>query len=408
MDRVGRTLIEESIIVSIVILIFLWHIPSAIIPILAIPIGVVLSFIPMYATGVTSNIMSLGGIAIAIGAMIDAAIVVVEQTHKKLEHWEAGGRHGSAARVVVDAVKEVGGPSFFSLLVVAVSFMPNFALQYQEGRLCKPLAFSKNFSIAIAAVLAITLDPAIRLLFMRTQGFSFRPRWLARLAGVVLVGKIHSEEKHPISRPLMYVYRPVVRFVLAYKWLVIGLAILTVVFTVPVYRRLGSEFMPPLNEGTVLYMPITQPGISVTEAEKYLQLQDKLLARVPEVESVFGKIGKSESATDPAPLSMVETTVVLKPESQRRTGHPAGCYARRAPDFLKPPLRRIWPETRPIAWEQLTAEMDKSVQVTAFSNAWLFPIRTRIDMVTTGIRTPVGVKILGTKLETIESAGLEV
>ncbi len=373
-----------------------------------IPIAVVLSFIPMYATGVTSNIMSLGGIAIAIGAMVDAAIVVVEQTHKKLEHWESGGRQGSAARVIVDAVKEVGGPSFFSLLVIAVSFMPIFALQHQEWRLFKPLAFTKNFSIAIAAVLAITLDPAIRLLFMRTQGFSFRPRWLARLAGVVLVGKIHSEEKHPISRPLMYVYRPVVRFVLAYKWLVIGLAILTVVFTVPVYRRLGSEFMPPLNEGTVLYMPITQPGISVTEAEKYLQLQDKLLARVPEVESVFGKIGKSESATDPAPLSMVETTVVLKPESQWRTVHTDRWYSRRAPEFLKPPLRRIWPETRPIAWEQLTAEMDKSVQVTAFSNAWLFPIRTRIDMVTTGIRTPVGVKILGTKLETIESAGLEV
>ncbi len=407
-DTLRRTLIEELIIVSIVILIFLWHIPSAIIPILTIPIAVILSFIPMYATGVTSNIMSLGGIAIAIGAMVDAAIVVVEQTHKKLEHWESGGRQGSAARVIVDAVKEVGGPSFFSLLVIAVSFMPIFALQYQEGRLFKPLAFTKNFSIAIAAVLAITLDPAIRLLFMRTEGFSFRPKWLARLAGAVLVGKIHSEEKHPVSRPLMYVYRPVVRFVLAYKWLVIGLAVLAVVFTVPVYRRLGSEFMPPLNEGTVLYMPITQPGISVTEAEKYLQLQDKLLTQVPEVQSVFGKIGKSESATDPAPLSMVETTVVLKPESQWRTVHRDRWYSRRAPEFLKPLLRRFWPEVRPISWEQLTAEMDKTVQITAFSNAWLFPIRTRIDMVTTGIRTPVGVKILGTKLEAIESAGLEV
>ena len=407
-DTLRRTLIEELIIVSVVILIFLWHVPSAIIPILTIPIAVILAFIPMFATGITSNIMSLGGIAIAIGAMVDASIVVVEQTHKKLEHWEAEGRPGSAARVIVEAVKEVGGPSFFSLLVIAVSFMPIFALQYQEGRLFKPLAFTKNFSIAIAAVLAITLDPAVRLLFMRTRGFAFRPRWLARLANAVLVGKIHSEERHPISRPLMHVYRPVVRFVLAYKWLVIGLAIMAVVFTVPVYLRLGSEFMPPLNEGTLLYMPITQPGISVTEAEKYLQLQDKLLGQFPEVRSVFGKIGKSESATDPAPLSMVETTVVLQPESQWRKVRTARWYSSRAPEFVKPLLRRLWPETRPIPWDELITEMDKTVQIPSFSNAWLFPIRTRIDMVTTGIRTPVGVKVLGPNLETIEQAGLEI
>ena len=403
-----HTLIEELIIVSVVILIFLWHVPSAVIPILTIPIAVILSFIPMYTTGITSNIMSLGGIAIAIGAMVDAAIVVVEQTHKKLEHWEAGGRQGSASRVIIDAVKEVGGPSFFSLLVIAVSFMPIFALQYQEGRLFKPLAFTKNFSIAIAAVLAITLDPAVRLLFMRDQSFGFRPRWLARMVNAVLVGKIHSEEKHPISRPLMRLYRPVVRFVLAYKWLVIGCAILAVVFTVPAYLRLGSEFMPPLNEGTLLYMPITQPGISVTEAEKYLQIQDKLLAQFPEVESVFGKIGKAESATDPAPLSMVETTVVLRPEKQWRKVSTRRWYSARAPEFVKPLLRRVWPEVRPIPWDQLTAEMDKTVQIPSFSNAWVFPIRTRIDMVTTGIRTPVGVKVLGPKLETIEQTGREI
>lgn len=403
-----RTLIEELIIVSAVILIFLWHIPSAVIPILTIPIAVILSFIPMYATGITANIMSLGGIAIAIGAMVDAAIVVVEQTHKKLERWEAEGKPGSASRVVVEAVKEVGGPSFFSLLVIAVAFMPIFALQYQEGRLFKPLAFTKNFSIAIAAVLAITLDPAVRLLFMRARAFSFRPRWLARVANAVLVGKIHSEEKHPISRPLMRVYHPIVRFVLAYKWLVMGLAVLAVVFTVPVYLRLGSEFMPPLNEGAILYMPITQPGISVTEAEKYLQLQDKLLAQFPEVQSVFGKIGKSESATDPAPLSMVETTVVLKPESQWRKVQSARWYSSRAPEFLKPLLGRFWPEERAIGWDELIGEMDKTVRIPAFSNAWLFPIRTRIDMVTTGIRTPVGVKILGPKLDVIEKAGFEM
>src|SRR3989441_3264362 len=270
-DTLRHTLIEELVIVSMVILIFLWHVPSAIIPILTIPIAVIVSFIPMQATGLTANIMSLGGIAIAIGAMVDASIVVVEQTHKKLEHWEADGRPGAATKVVIDAVKEVGGPSFFSLLVIAVSFMPIFALQYQEGRLFKPLAFTKNFSMMIAAVLAITLDPAIRLLFMRTSEFRFRPRWVSRIINAILVGKIHNEENHPISRPLMRIYHPVVRFVLNHKWLVITVALLLVAFTVPIYLRLGSEFIPPLNEGTSLYMPITLPGSSVTEATKYLQ-----------------------------------------------------------------------------------------------------------------------------------------
>ncbi len=407
-DTLRHTLIEELIIVSLVILVFLWHIPSAMIPIVTIPIAVLLSFIPMYATGLTSNIMSLGGIAIAIGAMVDAAIVVVEQTHKKLEHWEAEGRPGSATRVIIDAVKEVGGPSFFSLLVIAVSFMPIFALQYQEGRLFKPLAFTKNFSMAVAAVLAITLDPALRLLFMRTAAFDFRPRALAWLANAVLVGKIHSEEKHPISRPLMRIYHPVVKFVLNHKWLVIVLAALMVVATAPIYLRLGSEFMPPLNEGTILYMPITLPGISVTEAAKYLQIQDKLIKQFPEVQSVFGKIGKSETATDPAPLSMVETTVLLKPESQWRKVRVERWYSAWAPEFLKNSLRRLWPEERPIRWEELIEEMDQAVQIPSFANAWLFPIRTRIDMITTGVRTPVGIKVLGPNLATIEQVGLEI
>src|SRR2546425_4550309 len=368
-DTLRHTLIEELVIVSVVILIFLWHVPSAIIPILTIPIAVIVSFIPMQATGLTANIMSLGGIAIAIGAMVDASIVVVEQTHKKLEHWEADGRPGAATKVVIDAVKEVGGPSFFSLLVIAVSFMPIFALQYQEGRLFKPLAFTKNFSMAIAAVLAITLDPAMRLLFMRTRHFVFRPRWLARATNAVLVGRIHSEENHPISRPLMRIYHPVVRFVLNHKWLVITVALLLVAFTVPIYLRLGSEFIPPLNEGTSLYMPITLPGSSVTEATKYLQIQDKLLMQFPEVQTVFGKIGKSETATDPAPMSMVETTVVLKPEKDWRQVHKDRWYSNRSPEFLKPTLRRFWPEHVPITWEQLTEEMDHTVQIPSFAHA---------------------------------------
>lgn len=403
-----HTLIEELLIVSLVILIFLWHVPSAIIPILTIPIAVILSFIPMHAAGVTSNIMSLGGIAIAVGAMVDAAIVVVEQTHKKLERWEAEGRPGTATRVVLEAVKEVGGPSFFSLLVIAVSFLPIFALQYQEGRLFKPLAFTKNFSILIAALLAITLDPALRLLFMRTQAFSFRPRFLATAVNAILVGKILSEDKHPISRALIRLYRPVVRFALDFKWLVIALSVVVVLTTIPIYRRLGSEFMPPLNEGTILYMPITLPGISITEATKYLHIQNKLLKQFPEVQSVFGKVGKAETATDPAPLSMVETTVVLKPESEWRKTTCTRWYSAWAPPWLKKPLQTIWPEEQPISWEQLTAEMDKTVQLPSYANAWLFPIRTRIDMITTGIRTPVGVKVLGSNLETIEKLGLQI
>ncbi len=407
-ETLEHTLIEELIIVSIVILIFLWHIPSSIIPIITIPIAVLLSFIPMYGTGLTSNIMSLGGIAIAIGAMVDAAIVVVEQTHKKLEHWEAEGRQGNPTRVIIDAVKEVGGPSFFSLLVIAVSFMPIFALQYQEGRLFKPLAFTKNFSMAIAAVLAITLDPAIRLLLMRTREFSFRPRWLARVTNAIVVGKIHSEERHPISRPLMRIYHPAVRFVLNHKWLVITLALLLVVATIPIFKKLGSEFMPPLNEGSILYMPITLPGISVTEANKYLQIQDKLIKQFPEVQSVFGKVGKAETSTDPAPLSMVETTVVLKPEEQWRKARQNRWYSSWAPEFMKKGLRKFWPEERPMKWEDLIDEMDRALQIPSYANAWLFPIRTRIDMITTGVRTPVGIKVLGSDLNTIEKIGVEL
>ncbi|MBI3950363.1 MAG: efflux RND transporter permease subunit [Acidobacteria bacterium] len=407
-DSLKDTLIEELIVVSLVIFIFLWHIPSALIPTITIPLAVLLSFIPMYLTGVTSNIMSLGGIAIAIGAMVDASIVVVEQTHKKLEHWEAEGRPGSSTRVVIDAVKEVGGPSFYSLLVISISFLPIFALQYQEGRLFKPLAFTKNFSMAIAAVLAITLDPAVRLLFMRTKEFNLRPRWLAKVANAVLIGKIHSEENHPISRPLMRFYHPACRFVIQHKWFVVATAVAMVLTTIPVYQRIGSEFMPPLNEGTILYMPITLPGISVTEANKYLQIQDKLIKQFPEVQSVFGKIGKADTSTDPAPLSMVETTVVLKPEKEWRRVREDRWYSNWAPEFLKKGLRKIWPEERPMKWEELIDEMDQAVQIPSFANAWLFPIRTRIDMITTGVRTPVGIKVLGPKLETIQEIGIQI
>ena len=312
-DNLKETLIEELIIVGLVILIFLWHVPSAIIPAITIPIAIVISFIPMRMMGVSANIMSLGGIAIAVGAMVDAAIVVVEQTHKKLEEWERTGRKEDYHRVVINAVKEVGGPSFFALLVIAVAFLPVLALEAQEGRLFKPLAYTKNFSMIIAAVLAITLDPAMRLLFTHMKDFSFRPRWLARVASAVLVGKIHSEENHPISKVLIRLYHPVAAWSLRWKWIVLAGAIALVWVTVPVYKKLGSEFMPPLDEGAILYMPTTVPGISETEAQKLLQIRDRILARFPEVEQVFGKAGRAETSTDPAPLSMAETVITLKP-----------------------------------------------------------------------------------------------
>ncbi|MBY0497448.1 MAG: efflux RND transporter permease subunit [Cyanobacteria bacterium] len=407
-ETLTGTLIEELIIVSVVILIFLRHVPSAMVPITTIPIAIIISFIPVYYSGLTSNIMSLGGIAIAIGAMVDAAIIVVEQTHKKLEHWVAEGRVGDPTRVIVDAVKEVGGPSFFSLLVIAVSFLPIFALEAQEGRLFKPLAFTKNASMAIAAVLAITLGPVMLLLFTRVKDFDFRPRVLARTLNTFFV-RIEQEEHSWLNRTLMRIYTPVLRLMLRLRWLVIAAAVAIVGLTVPVYMSLGSEFMPPLNEGTILYMPITLPGISVTEATKYLQIQDRLIKQVPEVSTVFGKIGKTESSTDPAPFSMVETTVVLKPEEEWRTVTRSRFYSSwSVPEFMKAPFRFLWPEARKIGWEALIDEMDRAVQLPAFANAWLFPIRTRIDMITTGVRTPVGVKVLGPDLATIEQIGLEL
>ncbi len=380
-ETLRRTITEELMIVSAVILIFLWHIPSAIIPILTIPIAIILSFIPMDLMRVTANIMSLGGIAVAIGAMVDAAIVVVEQTHKKLEHWQAEGRKGDYREVIISAVKEVGGPSFFALLVIAVSFIPVFALEAQEGRLFKPLAFTKNFSMIIAAVLAITLDPAIRLLFTRLDPFTFRPRWLSRIVNAILVGTIHSEERHPISRPLMRLYQPVVELALRVPSLVIALAILVVVATVPIFQRLGSEFMPPLNEGTILHMPTALPGISPTEARRVLQVEGQMLKQFPEVETVFGKIGRAHTPTDPAPLNMVETLVTLKPEADWRPG---------------------------VTWDSLLSEMDRAVRLPGMPNIWWMPIQTRTEMLTTGIRSVLGVKVLGPSLNGIEQVGQQI
>jgi Cu(I)/Ag(I) efflux system membrane protein CusA/SilA len=403
-ETLKGTLIEELVIVSLVILIFLWHIPSALIPITTIPVAVIISFIPMYMMGLTANIMSLGGIAVAIGAMVDASIVVVEQTHKKLEHWEAEGRPVSYKEVVIGAIKEVGGPSFFALLVIAVSFIPVFTLEGQEGRLFKPLAYTKNFSMAISAFLAITLAPAMLMLLMRRDPYNIRPRWLGRLLNPFLIGKIHSEETHPISRPMMKLYHPVCDLVLRHTWVTVGLAVLAVVLTIPIFQRLGSEFMPPLNEGVVLYMPATMPGISVTQTAALLQVMDKKLKSFPEVERVFGKAGRAETATDPAPFSMMETVVVLKPESE--WPKVPRWYSSKAPDWMQKILRKAWPDHK--SYEELIygpGGLNEALALPGVSNAWTMPIKARVDMLTTGVRTPIGIKIMGANLDEVQKLG---
>jgi Cu(I)/Ag(I) efflux system membrane protein CusA/SilA len=405
-DNLKSTLIEEMAIVALVIFIFLWHIPSAIIPVFTIPIAIIISFIPMKLMGVSSNIMSLGGIAIAIGAMVDAAIVVVEQTHKHLEEWDRTGRKKDYHRVVIDAVKEVGGPSFFALLVIAVSFLPVLTLEAQEGRLFKPLAYTKNLSMIIAAVLAITLDPAMRLLFTHMNNFSFRPRWLARVVNAVLVGKIHSEENHPISRILIRVYDPICRWSLRWKYVVILGAVAMVVLTIPIYEKIGSEFMPPLDEGTLLYMPSTLPGISVTEAEKLMQVQNRIIKGFPEVLTVMGKSGRAETSTDPAPFSMMETIVVLKPHEQWRKVDTWYSKWNWAPEWLIAAFRRVTPDH--ISTERLVDELNEALTLPGVSNAWTMPIKARIDMLTTGVRTPVGIKVYGSDLKEIERIGTEI
>ncbi len=399
-DTLKEELFVEILIVSGVILVFLWHIPSAIIPILTIPVSVVLAFIPMYFMGLTTNIMSITGIAISIGVLVDGAIVEVENAYKRLEEWVAGGRQGDFHAVRLRALKEVGPSVFFSLLVIAVAFMPIFTLVDQEGRLFKPLAFTKNLAMAIAAVLALTLDPAMRMLFTRMDYFHFRPRWLASIVNTVTVGRYYPEEQHPISKRLFRLYEPVCRFVLRHKALTIGSALLLIAATVPAYLQLGSEFMPPLDEESLLYMPTTLPGISVTEAQKLLRTMDQILTSFPEVERVFGKAGRVSSSTDPAPFSMMETTIILKPHDQWRK-------VQRWYSHWPTPLQAIFRHFQPdrLSTEELVAEMDQALQFPGTVNAWTMPIKNRIDMLSTGVRTPIGIKILGADLNEIERLG---
>ena len=351
-------LIEESLIVSAVIIIFLFHIPSALVVIITLPIAIIISFIAMHWLNLTTNIMSLGGIAIAIGAMVDAAIIMVENAHKRLEHWEEAGRPGSRTEVLIEAAKEVGKPLFFSLLIITVSFLPIFTLESQEGRLFKPLAFTKTFAMFFAAFLSITLAPVLLVSLVR--------------------GRVRPEARNPVNRFLIALYMPVIHWVLRFRKVTITVAIVALIATIPAFMRLGSEFMPPLNEGMIFYMPTSLPGISVTQSTRLLQVQDRILKSFPEVAWVLGKAGRAETSTDPAPFSMGETTVMLKPESQWRPG---------------------------MTWEKLVDEMDKKMRLPGVANAWTMPIKNRIDMLSTGIRTPVGVKIFGPDLTKIEEIG---
>lgn len=375
------TLIEELIIVSLVILLFLWHVPSALVPIVTIPVAVLLAFIPLVLLGQTSNIMSLAGIAISIGVLVDGAIVEVENAYRKIQHWDENGRKESFFKVRLEALMEVGPSVFFSLLVIAIAFLPIFTLVDQEGRLFRPLALSKNLAMFIAALLAITLDPAMRMLFARADYFNGPNKWLNKLGNITLVGKYYSEHKHPISRRLFALYEPVLNWILARKKSVLIASAVAVLSIIPGFMILGSEFMPTLHEGSLLYMPTALPGLSVSEAQKILTKQDQILKSFPEVESVFGKAGRAETSTDTAPLSMIETTIVLKDKS-------------------------AWPEK--ISEEELIEKMNNALQFAGMPNIWTMPIKNRIDMLSTGIRSPIGVKVFGSDLKVIEKIGQQV
>jgi Cu(I)/Ag(I) efflux system membrane protein CusA/SilA len=403
-SNLESTLIEIILTVMLVVFVFLWHPPSALIPAVTIPVAVLLAFVPFRLMGVTANIMSLAGVAIAVGALVDAAIVVVEQVHKNLEQWERTGRREDHQTVVLRGIKQVAGPSFCALLVIAVSFLPVLTLEAQEGRLFKPLAYTKTLSMVVAAILTLTLDPALRLALMRLRAFEFQPAWLCRMINSLCVGRVRAESEHPISRTLIRLYNPVLTWALQRRWTVLTTAALLVATSVPVFFKLGAEFMPPLEEGSLLYMPSTMPGISIAEAQRLLQTTDQILQGFPEVDHVLGKAGRADSATDPAPLSMLETVITLKPKAQwRRT---QTWYSSWAPDWLRSCLAHITPEH--ISQEELISQMNAALQIPGLANGWTMPIKGRIEMLSTGLRTPVGLKISGSDLARIEEIGAQV
>jgi Cu(I)/Ag(I) efflux system membrane protein CusA/SilA len=381
----GKTLVEEAIVVALVILLFLLHFRSALVPILSIPLAVGLAFIPMALFDIPATIMSLGGIAIAIGATVDAEIVTIEASHRKL----AGAAPGAdRERLLADASREVTPAIFFSLLVIAVAFLPVFALTGQAGQLFRPLALTKTFVMLAAALVSITFAPALRALFLR--------------------GRIRGEEQHPLSRFIIRLYQPFVFVALRRPKSTVAIGLLAILSAVPLARELGSEFMPEVDEGDVLYMPTTLPNLSADEARRQVQIQDRILVGFPEVESVFGKAGRANTATDAAPLSMVETTIRLKPANEWRTVPQDRWYSSWAPAPLARVLGLLWPATRRISSAELLAQMNEAVRLPGWTSSFTMPIKGRVDMLATGIRTPVGIKIMGSDLLQIEKAGLSL
>ncbi len=399
-----RTLIEVMVTVVVVILVFLWHFPSAVVPVVTIPVAVLMAFVPLYFLGVSINILSLAGIALACGELVDAAIVVVEQTYKKLEQYQRSGEAFSYEAVILEAVREVARPTFFALLVIAIAFLPVLVLEGQEGKLFRPLVYAKSFALLAAAVLTLTLDPALRVLLVRRpSGRRDDPSPLRRLGNWLLGGVLRRDDQHPIMGPLMRLYDPVLRWTLRRKWLVISGASAIVLLTIPVALRLGSELMPRVEEGSLLFMPSTMPGISIGEAQRLLSTTDIILRGFPEVDHVLGKAGRADTATDPAPLSMLETIVVLKPQSEWRKREVWYAWA---PEWMRPVFRPITSDHIPE--EELVAEMNEALNVPGVSNSWTMPIRGRIEMLTTGIRTPVGLKVQGNDLNEIQQIGHQI
>jgi Cu(I)/Ag(I) efflux system membrane protein CusA/SilA len=454
-ETLTRTLIEEMLVVSLICVLFLLHARSALVAVFVLPTGVLASLAIMHALGINANIMSLGGIAIAIGVMVDSSIIMVENAHKHLERaeektgWTPVGKERS--RLIAEAAKEVGPSLFFSLLIITVSFLPVFVLGEQSGRLFKPLAYTKSFAMAAAAILAVTIIPVLMTFFISERTvpvtISRRGRWsiylgvivlpallllvvpLERLADhrlllaggwallsalIVLPQRILSEERNPVSRFLERLYEPFFALFLRLRWIVLPGAVVVVLLTLWPLSRLGSEFMPPLEEGDLLYMPTTDPGISMTKARELLQQTDRLIMSFPEVKSVLGKIGRAETATDPAPPSMVETTITLERDKSKWRRVPIARFYDSWPEWLRSPLQAIWPDGRSITIDELiygyewpdgthVPGLNETLQIPGLTNAWTMPIKTRIDMLSTGIKTPVGIKVLGPDLHTLSS-----
>ncbi|HET9371897.1 MAG TPA: efflux RND transporter permease subunit, partial [Vicinamibacterales bacterium] len=381
-DTLKRTLFQQAVIVTIICLVFLFHARSALVVMFVLPLSVLLSFIGMRYLGLTSNIMSLGGIAIAIGELADAAIVLIENAHVRLAAAPPGA---DRRRIITDACKEVGRPIFFSLLLITVSFLPIFTLAGQAGRLFTPLAYTKTFAMFFAALLSITLAPPLMVLLLR--------------------GRFRTEAANPVSRILRAIYRPIAVVVVRHRVAVVAAAAAMMIATVPVFQRLGSEFMPPLDEGSLLVMPTTFPGISIEEARRALQIQHRVIMGFPEVASVHGKAGRAETATDPAQLDMIESVIMLKPHIDWPLRHAHRWYSG-GPDWIKPALRLLWPEERPRSLAELSRDLDQALRMPGYQMAIAPPIRTRIDMLTTGVRTPVGIKVFGDDLGEIERASV--